>query len=150
MRHLEIKPAILFQPGSAKPVAIEAQQLAPAAQVLATTPASPTQQVSTAEQAGLCNGLDMSVTPDQLECADREFKSADKKLNGTYKQLMANSDASQKTMLKKEQIAWIKEKETKCAQEGEDAGGGQLGTVVTAFCNVFMTEKRLAYLQKYK
>lgn len=26
MRHLEIKPAILFQPGSAKPVAIEAQQ----------------------------------------------------------------------------------------------------------------------------
>lgn len=29
MRHLEIKPAILFQPGSAKPVAIEVQQTTP-------------------------------------------------------------------------------------------------------------------------
>lgn len=53
-------------------------------------------------------------------------------------------------LTKKEQIAWIKEKETQCAQEGEEAGGGQLGAVVTANCNVFMTEQRLTYLQKYK
>lgn len=150
MRSLKIKPAILFQRGSAKPLAIETQQLTPVAQALATAPAAPVQQVRTAEQAGLCNGLDMSVTPDQLECADREFKSVDKQLNGTYKQLMASLDGPQKAALKKEQISWVKEKETKCPQESEEAGGGQLGTVVAAHCNVFMTEQRLAYLKKYK
>lgn len=118
-------------------------------QALAASP-FPAQHDNTPEQTGLCNGLDMSVTQDQLECADREFKSADKQLNGRYKRLMASLDSSQKAALKKEQIAWVKEKETKCAQENEEAGGGQLGTIATARCNVFMTEQRLAYLRKYK
>lgn len=153
LRNLVIKPAILFLPGSVKPVAIEAQQPVPvaqASQAQAEAPAAEPQQSDAIEQSGICKGLNLSVTPDQIECAQRDFENFDKQLNNTYKQLMATLDPSRKAILKKEQIAWIKEKELKCDEQESEFEGGQLGRVLGMNCIVHMTEQRLAYLKNYK
>lgn len=102
------------------------------------------------EQLALCQGLDLSVTPDQIECFDREFADTDKKLNVMYKQLMLKLDDSRKSFLKKEQVAWIKEKEAKCAQAGKEFEGGQMEVVAIADCTVQMTKQRLTYLNNYQ
>ena len=123
------------------PVAAPTQaQEAPAAQP----------QTNTVEQTGLCKGLDLAVTAEQLECLNRKFTEADKQLNIVYRQVMAGLEESRKSALKKEQIAWIKEKETKCAQAGKDFEGGTMEPVAIADCKVQMTETRLAYLKNYK
>ena len=41
------------------------------------------------------------------ECADLEYKEADKELNDVYKQLMSKLNASEKEKLKIEQRKWI-------------------------------------------
>lgn len=109
-----------------------------------------TRPIIASEQTALCQELDLSVTPDQIECFDREFADADKQLNATYKQLMPKLDDSRKSLLKKEQIAWIKEKEAKCAQAGKEFEGGQMEVVAIADCTVQMTKQRLIYLNNYK
>jgi len=116
-------------------------------------PTGPTQESSPAvegtavETTGVCKGLDLAVTPDQLDCLGKKFENADKQLNDTYKSLMSRLDASEKVALKKEQIAWIKEKETKCVQAGKDFEGGTMEEVAVADCRVQMTDKRLAELK---
>jgi hypothetical protein len=87
MRHLEIKPAILFQPGSAKPVAIEVQQTVPVAQ--------PSQDIS--HNLGLYewkSGWGQGVTEYSAEdgngnqlsiaCSDNEAVSAIAKIGGAW------------------------------------------------------------------
>ncbi len=105
---------------------------------------------TTAEQSGICKGLDLSITAEQLECLDRKYSTADKELNILYKQKMADLDESKKSSLKKEQIAWVKEKESKCAQAGKEMQGGTLETVMIKDCMVQMTEQRVAYLRNIK
>ena len=102
------------------------------------------------EQSGICKGLDLSITAEQLECLDRKYSAADKELNILYKQKMAGLDESKKSALKKEQIAWIKEKESKCAQAGKEMEGGTLETVMIKDCTVQMTEQRVAFLKSIK
>lgn len=146
------KTAPLPQPDSAKSTAIEVQQPVPVDQASQSQAAFATepQQSNAIEQIGICKGLNLSVTPDQIECAQREFENFDKQLNDTYKQLMTTLDPSRKAILKKEQIAWIKEKELKCDAQESEFEGGQWGRVLGMNCIVHMTEQRLAYLQKYK
>lgn len=146
------KTAIMLQPDSAKSTAIEVQQPVPAVQARQeqTGPDTEPQQSDAIEQTGICKGLDLSVTPEQIECAQREFENFDKQLNDTYKQLMATLDPSRKAILKKEQIAWIKEKELKCNEQESEFEGGQMGRVLGMNCIVHMTEQRLAYLKNYK
>lgn len=104
---------------------------------------SPTQPPSTDD---MCTGLDLSITSNQLDCLDRKFKKADDELNARWKVLMASLPADKKSSLKNEQVAWIKEKEDKCAKAGSEFSGGTLETVMIADCNVQMTEERLRYL----
>jgi uncharacterized protein YecT (DUF1311 family) len=105
---------------------------------------------SSVEQSGICKGLDLSITVEQKECLSRKYAAADKGLNDTYKQLMARLDNSRKTGLKKEQVAWIKEKESKCAKAGKEMEGGTLEGIMVQDCHVQMTEKRLEYLKNFK
>jgi uncharacterized protein YecT (DUF1311 family) len=106
--------------------------------------------VSSVEQTGVCKGLNMEDTNDQVECLNRKFSQADLQLNDSYKQLMAGFDGTRKAELKKEQITWIKLKEAKCAQAGKEVEGGTMELVVIADCKVQETEQRLAYLKNYK
>lgn len=82
-------------------------------------------------------------------CLDRKYFSSDKQLNDAYKELMAGFDESRKSSLKKEQIAWIREKETKCQTGGKD-GGGSVATLANAECKLRFTEQRLELLKNYK
>jgi uncharacterized protein YecT (DUF1311 family) len=107
-------------------------------------------QSSSVEQSGLCKGLDLSITAEQIDCLERKYSAADKELNDIYKQTMSKLDGSRRTALKKEQIAWIKEKETKCAQAGKEMEGGTLETVMIKDCFVQMTEQRVTYLKNFK
>jgi uncharacterized protein YecT (DUF1311 family) len=63
---------------------------------------------------------------------------------------MSRLDASRKAALKKEQVAWIKEKESKCAKAGKEAEGGSLEAVMIKDCFVQETEQRLTYLKSFK
>lgn len=105
---------------------------------------------ATVEQSGICKGLDLVVTAEQLECLNRKFALADKKLNESYKQLMGTLDDSRKYALKKEQVIWIKEKEEKCARAGKEMEGGSMEAVLISDCEVQMTEQRLTSLTNYK
>jgi uncharacterized protein YecT (DUF1311 family) len=115
-----------------------------------STKIAQSEQESVVEQTGVCKDLDLAVTADQIECLNRKFTSADKQLNETYKQLMATLDDSRKSALKKEQVAWIKEKVSKCNQAGKEFEGGTMETVLVSDCEVEMTEKRIAYLKNFR
>lgn len=103
-------------------------------------------KASSSEQSGICAGLDLTITAEQLECLERKYTAADKELNLLYKQKMASLDDARKASFKKEQIAWIKEKESKCAQAGKEVAGGSYEPVMIKDCLVQMTESRVAYL----
>lgn len=152
MRHLVIKPAILFQPGSVQPAVVQAPQptYTPEQAPIQAAPNAQPEQDDQVEQVGICKGLDLTVTPDQIECLNRKFTSVDQQLNETYKQLMVTLDDSRKSALKKEQVAWVKEKESKCNQAGKEFEGGTMEIVLIADCEVEMTEKRLAYLKNFQ
>ncbi len=105
---------------------------------------------SSVEKTGICKGLDMSITSEQLQCLDMEFSAADKRLNQDYKHLMAKLDATQKSALKRNEIAWIKEKREKCGHAGDQFKGGSMEQVVVRDCEVQMTKKRAEYLEHYR
>lgn len=102
------------------------------------------------EKTGICEGLDISITSENLECLDRKYNVADEELNKVYKQLMSTLEDSKKSSLKKEQMSWIKEKESKCETAGKEVEGGSLEPVLIKGCFLQMTEKRLEYLKKVK
>lgn len=116
----------------------------------AVAPDEQQKQSSSVVQSGICKGLDLSITAEQIECFERKYSAADKELNDIYKQTMSRLDESRRAALKKEQIAWIKEKETKCAQAGKEVEGGTLETVMIKDCLVQMTEQRVTYLKNIK
>lgn len=106
------------------------------------------QQKTTVEQSGICKGLDLSITADIRNCLGMKYKVADKELNRVYKQLMSRLDEPRKLSLKKEQIAWIMEKESKCQKAGKESEGGSLEAVMIEDCLVQMTEQRVIYLKR--
>ena len=91
-------------------------------------PAEQQKQSTSVEQSGICKGLDLSITSEQIECLERKYSAADKELNNIYKQTVSRLEESRRAALKKEQIAWIKEKETKCAQAGKEMGNRSRGS----------------------
>jgi len=66
------------------------------------------------------------------------------------RELMASLDDARKPTLKCEQIAWIKEKESKCAKAGKEAEGGSMEGILINDCKIAMTEERVAYLHAYQ
>lgn len=143
--------SINIAPAATPAVTPAAPAVTPAAPaVIPAAPAVQQKQSSSVEQSGICKGLDLSITAEQIECLDRKYTTADKELNNIYKQTMSKLEASRKSALKKEQIAWIKEKETKCAKAGKEMEGGTLETVMIKDCFVQMTEQRIAYLKTFK
>ncbi len=107
-------------------------------------------QSSSVEQSGICKRLDLSITAEQIECLNRKYAAVDKELNNIYKQTMSRLEESRKSALKKEQVAWIKGKESKCAQAGKEMEGGTLETVMIKDCFVQITEQRVTYLKNFK
>ncbi|HYW58516.1 MAG TPA: lysozyme inhibitor LprI family protein [Polaromonas sp.] len=100
-----------------------------------------TPQPESKQEDDLC-----SNSKEPMECLNKEFAEADSLLNATYKQVMARMDASQQGTLKKQQQAWISEKEDKCEKAGAENAGSQLERLKIAKCMVRTTEQRTSYL----
>jgi uncharacterized protein YecT (DUF1311 family) len=132
------------------PAAQPAQEQSPSPAQGDVAPAAASEQASTVEQSGICKGLDLSITVDQAECTGRRFTLADNKLNDDYKRVMASLSSDRQAELKNSQLAWIKEKETRCAEAGKEVEGGTLEPIVITDCQVKMTEERTTFLQNYR
>ncbi len=132
----------------------------PEAAVAEPTPvvtAAPEQSVETTadvpdtvEKSGVCKGLDLAITVEQSECLSRKFTIADKTLNDEYKRVMAALPAERQAELRGSQRAWIKEKDQKCAEAGNEFEGGTLQPIVIADCEVRMTDERSKFLASYE
>lgn len=105
---------------------------------------------TSAARDAICKGLDLAVTSEQLDCLERKFSDADKKLNEIYKVRMDSLPETRRPILKKDQMTWIREKEDKCQKAGDGAEGGSLQAVLVADCKLKRTEERLTYLETYR
>lgn len=147
IRHLIIKPAILFQPSSVQSVAVQAPQPAPAMPVAEQAPAKQEAQ----QDAGVCAEIykqeEVNPGDNDVMCSNHEFEIADEKLNSAYKTIMASLAPDSKSELKREQIMWIEHKEKQC----EEAAAGMMTirqeTLSKNQCLIDMTMQRIAYLR---
>lgn len=85
-----------------------------------------------------------------LQCSNLEFEVADKELNTIYKLARANLLAERKAVLKKEQIAWIKDKERFCEEETKAAMTPRFRDAANNFCLADLTRKRTEHLKRFR
>lgn len=76
-----------------------------------------------------------------LEDIKNEFLQSDKEINKIYKEVTARLSPASKAELKKEQLAWIKQKESNCYAESDDAK--------RLMCLTQMTNERILRLKNY-
>ena len=83
-------------------------------------------------------------------CADRDYQTADRKLNNVYGKVMtALSDAGYKAKLKTAQRAWIQYRDTECTFETAENEGGSIRPMVYSGCLTKLTNVRTKDLQSY-
>lgn len=75
-------------------------------------------------------------TYDDVYCTNKVFASADADLNKNYQKLRAQLNTNQKSVLKKSQLAWIRERDHQCVDSG----------TVDVQCRLEMTQKRNQWL----
>lgn len=80
-----------------------------------------------------------------VECVMGLTKQWDKKLNTTYKAVMANSEPEQQASLKAAQRLWIKYRDANC--DFYYAGQGSISRIEAAECMRSMTRDRTCELQ---
>ncbi len=80
------------------------------------------------------------------ECAHKEFKAADAKLNAVYKQLSEKLDEAAREKLKSAELAWLNYRNANCDYEDAFYTGGTMRPMITAFCMARMTRARTAEL----
>jgi uncharacterized protein YecT (DUF1311 family) len=80
---------------------------------------------------------------DAVHCEQKIYQKADDDLNKTYKQLIAKLDKEGKKILKHEQLAWIRERDTECTMHSADAG-----EVIQTGCMTTKTTERTNFLQE--
>jgi len=89
--------------------------------------------------------VDCKTAKVQMElnyCADRDFKSADRKLNAVYRKLLGNSDSKEQELLKAAERDWIGYRDSECALETAGSAGGSIAPMEYSMC---LTEKTKAH-----
>ena len=77
---------------------------------------------------------------DDIYCTNKIFHDADRELNQNYASLRTYLTDHQKTILKRSQLAWIKQRDTLCASEER--------RTVFVNCNLEETTLRNAWLRE--
>lgn len=77
---------------------------------------------------------------DDIYCSNKIYASADAELNKNYQLLRAKLSSNQKTILKRSQVAWIKQRDAQCSDEAE--------RTVFVNCNLEQTQQRNAWLRE--
>lgn len=75
-------------------------------------------------------------TYDDIYCTNKVYASADAELNKNYQALRAKLNASQKNILKKSQLDWIRERDDQCTTS----------TGVDVSCRLQTTQQRNSWL----
>lgn len=78
---------------------------------------------------------------DGLYCLNKVYQEADTELNANYKKLMTKLDANGAAALKKGQLAWIEERNSRCSKRESD------GFFVNLNCATKQTISRAQFLQ---
>ena len=84
------------------------------------------------------------VTPDMKQCMGVEYAYQDKRLNVTYKALMASLSKNQKAKLRSDERAWIAYRDSHCTL---DPNGGQAAELDAYDCSVQETAKQASSLE---
>ena len=79
-------------------------------------------------------------TYDDVYCINKVFHDADAELNKSYAELRKHLTETQKTTLKRSQLAWIKQRDASCSNEEEGK--------VFVQCNLDETTTRNAWLRE--
>ena len=88
-------------------------------------------------------------TADMMQCADADYKAADKQLNQSYAALKKTLDADGVKLLLDSQRAWLKFRDTNCAVAADQMRGGSLAPVINLGCLADMTSKRAKELDEF-
>ena len=75
---------------------------------------------------------------DSIYCTNKVFADADADLNKNYKALRTKLTVKQKDILKTSQLAWIRERDAQCSDEGDQT--------VYVECNLRYTQQRNHWL----
>lgn len=75
---------------------------------------------------------------DDIYCTNKVYASADAELNKNYQTLRTKLNANQKNILKRSQVAWIKERDAECSH----------GSSVDVQCRLSQTQDRNHWLQE--
>jgi len=80
-------------------------------------------------------------------CADRAYQAADRKLNETYRAVMAGLGDAARTKLRAAQRKWIVSRDRECKAEAEGEEGGSLYPMTLSGCLADKTKARTKELQ---
>ena len=81
-------------------------------------------------------------------CAARARDKADAELNKVYRELIKDTDATERAKLRAAQLAWIKFRDAQCDYESVGNTGGSIYPMVMGFCLARVTKDRVKQLQE--
>jgi uncharacterized protein YecT (DUF1311 family) len=80
------------------------------------------------------------------QCAGRNLKAADQKLNETYRALMAKVSKNGAEQLKKSQRAWVAWRDAQCEFDTMGSRGGSIHSMVYTLCVQTLTQAQQKHL----
>ena len=95
--------------------------------------------------------LNCKVAKVQMElnyCADRDFKSADRKLNAVYRKLLAASDSKEQDLLNAAKRNWVAYRDSECELEATGSVGGSMHPMEYSVCLTQKTEAHIKDLEE--
>ena len=96
-------------------------------------------------------GAEDGVTSSILDCKQDELARQDQALNQIYKRVSDGAtDAASRTRLVQIERGWLKAKAAMCSSEMADAGEGTASTIGQLDCELRLTARRRAYLERMK
>lgn len=81
-------------------------------------------------------------TYDAVYCDGKVYVHADKELNKNYQELRKQLNNEQKSVLKRSQLAWIKERDQQCSSQSNQ------GEVISTTCQLNKTQERNSWLRE--
>jgi uncharacterized protein YecT (DUF1311 family) len=89
------------------------------------------------------------ITSAIMDCNGAENRLQDARLNQAYKTVMARLAQPQQAALRKSERTWIKERDQRCREAADEAGGGSAFGIIFSSCVLDETVKRVIWLKDY-
>jgi uncharacterized protein YecT (DUF1311 family) len=84
---------------------------------------------------------------DMNQCADRDFRAWDAKLNALYRVVMKNQDTKGQMLLRTAERNWIAWRDSECAFESASSEGGSIQPMEYSLCLTDKTHARIKELE---